>query len=101
VFVVKGALAFGPNVIRAKLISGNKRWTLLGCYIPPSELNNDTLKFIQLALQHDNDDNDEYILLGDLNVNLHDMQDSNARQDDTAELLLSLGLHDLQDHFRL
>jgi exonuclease III len=101
VFVVKGALAFSPNVIWAKLISGNKKWTILGCYIPPSEINNNTLNFIQLALQHDDDDNDEYILLGDLNVNLNNMHDLKRQQDDTAALLLSLGLHDLQDHFRL
>jgi hypothetical protein len=77
-FIVEGALSFGPNVIQAKRISGNKRWTILGCYIPPSEVNKKALNFLRRALQHDNYNN-KYILLGDLNVNLQDMHYSNPR----------------------
>jgi Endonuclease-reverse transcriptase len=98
-FTLEGTHTFGPNVIRTTLVSGNRRWTLIGAYIPPSETNNDTINYIQLATQHAH--NHELVLLGDLNVNLNDMQRSNIRQDDTVALISSLGLQDLRQAFRI
>jgi exonuclease III len=76
-FAIEGTKTFGPNVIWVTLISSGKRRTLLGYYIPPSDHKNTTLNYLQVALQHDI--NHELILLGDLNVNLRDMQGSNPR----------------------
>ena len=34
-FHVEGTRTFGPNVIRATLVSGRKTWRLVGVYFPP------------------------------------------------------------------
>jgi hypothetical protein len=96
-FTLEGTHTFGPNVIRTTLVSGKRQWTLIGAYIPPSEINNDTLNYIQLAIQHEH--NHELVLLSDLNVNFNDMNRSNIRQDDTVSLISSLGLQDLRQAF--
>ena len=98
-FTIEGVKSFGMNVIRATLISGKKRWTIIGCYIPPSEKDNVTLDNIQKALQHDN--NDEIILMGDLNVNIYKMDKAKDRHKQTVALLSSLCLTDLQKHYRV
>jgi hypothetical protein len=98
-FTLEGTRTFGPNVIRTTLVSGKRRWTMLGAYIPPSELDNSTINYIQLATQYE--PNHELILLGDLNVNINNMTRSNPRHDDTVALIASLGLIDPRQHFRL
>lgn len=95
---IEGTKTFGPNVIRTELISGTKRWTIVGAYIPPSETDGTTLEWIQKAtstLEH------PLILLGDLNVNIYQSPagDYNERQEDTKTLIASLGLTDLRRHF--
>jgi exonuclease III len=96
-FTLEGTSAFGPNVIRTTLVSGQRRWTILGIYIPPSETDGSTLNFLQLAYNHDQ--NHEIILMGDLNINFDNMRTTNQRQDDTAALISSMGLHDLRHHY--
>jgi Endonuclease-reverse transcriptase len=86
-------------VIRTTLVSSEKRWTIIGCYIPPSEVDHSTLDHIQSAIHHD--DNNKSILLGDLNANLKKLVNANDRQEETAALLSSIGLQDLQNHFRM
>jgi hypothetical protein len=68
---MEGTHTFGPNVIRTTLVPGNRQWTLIGAYIPPSEINNDAPNYIGLASQHEH--NQEIVLLGDLNVNFNNM----------------------------
>jgi hypothetical protein len=98
-FIIEGTRSFGPNVIRTTLVSGEKRWTIIGCYIPPSENDLNTLDFIQSAIQHDN--NNEIIQLGNLNVNLQKLANAKNQQEETAALLALTGLQDLQQHFRI
>ena len=62
---------FGPNVVRATLVAGHKRWYVIGAYIPPSEEDGQTLDFISEAAAVSNP-NWPIILLGDLNVDLND-----------------------------
>ena len=59
--------SFGPNVIGALLVSGQQRWNLVGCYIPPSESDGTTLSYVHSAAQRFSH---PLLLLGDLNVNL-------------------------------
>jgi hypothetical protein len=97
-FTLEGTCQFGPNIIRTTLTTGLRRWTVIGIYIPLSETDGTTLNHLQLAYNHAN--NDKVKLLGDINVNLDYMTNSNQRQDETAALISSMGLHDLRHHFR-
>jgi exonuclease III len=96
-WVIEGTRPFGPNVIRATLVSGKKRWIIIGAYIPPSEEDGRTLDFIQEAAKFDS--RYPLILLGDFNVELQQMMNGTERQQETAALISSLGLHDLHRHF--
>jgi exonuclease III len=96
-WVIEGTRSFGPNVIRTTLVSGKKRWIIIGAYIPPSEEDGQTLEFIQAAAVTDS--RSPLILLGDFNVNLQQMMNGNVRQQETAALISSLGLYDLHQHF--
>jgi hypothetical protein len=94
---LKRTRTFGPNAICLTLVSGSKQWTIIGCYIPPSEKDLCTLDHIQAAIHHDT--NDEIILMGDLNVNLQKMMSANNRHEETAAQIASIGLQDLERHF--
>jgi exonuclease III len=96
---VEGTKTYGPNVIRTELVSGSKRWIIIGAYIPPSETDGTTLGWLQkattVATTH------PLILLGDLNVNFYQTPAGgfNERQEETLALVASLGLTDLSRHF--
>jgi exonuclease III len=77
-FTLEVTCTFGPNVIQTTLVSGNQRWTMIGTYIPQSEINNSTINYIQLATRHEH--NHKIILHGDLNVNINDMNCSNVQK---------------------
>jgi exonuclease III len=46
---IEGTKEYGHNVKLAELVSGKKRWILVGAYIPPSEEDGTTLDHIQAA----------------------------------------------------
>ena len=99
-FVIEGVEKYGTNVIRAVLVSGKTKWLLLGCYVPPSDKDGNTINQLQLAT-HDYHKFDNIILLGDLNTNLNNMMHTTVRQEEVAAAISLLGLKDLQNHFRL
>ena len=95
--------SFGANVIRATLVSGQKRWYIIGAYIPPSEEDGGTLDAIAAAGESTNQ-RWPIILLGDLNCNL-DKPEGNSiigaeRRMETATLMSTLGLSNMMDRFR-
>jgi exonuclease III len=47
---VEGEMAHGPNVISFVLVSGDRRWNILGVYIPPSEDDGETMNFVTEAI---------------------------------------------------
>ncbi len=98
---VKGTRSYGPNVIRTELVSGRKRWILIGAYIPPSETDGKTIDYIQAATNH-NTRQHPIVLLGDLNVAVKNTwnRELNERQADTLAMIASLGLTDLGNHFK-
>jgi len=101
-FHVEGTRTFGPNVIGATLVAGRKRWRIVGAYIPPSEVDGSTLDFIQAAAAAaaTSSQHIPLILLGDLNVDLKQVDAIiNERQIETAALLSSLGLTNLNNNF--
>lgn len=95
---------FGPNVIRATLVSGHKHWNIIGAYVPPSESDGKTLDWITQAWLSRPNNRWPTILLGDLNVDLDKLgdgiSDGTDRRVQTATLIDSLGLSSLRNHFR-
>ena len=101
-FGIEDVKCFGPNVIRATLVSGRKRWLLVGTYVPPSEENGETLDWITQAAQN-RARHCPLILLDDLNVDLDDLSlhsHGAERRVETASLVSMLGLNSLRNHFR-
>lgn len=94
-WTIEGIQPFGPNVLRCSLVCGNRRWTCLGIYIPPSDSGGDTLHWIELATQHISD---PLILLGDLNCDLS-ARSLDSCADDLHSLLSHLNLTDVANHF--
>lgn len=95
-FSVESVKAYGPNVISFVLVSGNKRWTVVGVYIPPTENDGCTLRQIGLAF-HDARDM-ELLLAGDINVDLRQTAYT-ARDNEIATILAAAGLIDVSRHF--
>lgn len=48
---LEGIRGHGPNVISATLVTGRRRWTILGVYIPPSDDSGITLTSIGEAVR--------------------------------------------------
>jgi len=95
---------FGPNVIRTTLVSGQRRWHIIGVYIPPSEENGETLDLLTQAYESIHNPNWPVILLGDLNVDLQNPGGNHAagagRRLETAALMATWGMEPLRNHFR-
>ena len=94
---VEGEMAHGPNVISCVLVSGDRRWNLLGVYIPPSEDDGETMNFVTEAIRY-RGSRYPYILLGDLNVDLDRLED--IRGDTIAAHLALYDFKDVGDHFK-
>ena len=95
-WTVEGIRTHGPNVISCTLVSGKRRWTLIGCYIPPSEDDGTTLDYIQEAIR--TRAHHPLILLGDLNIEFHHPKDS--RSELLTDGLALYGLTDLSNSYR-
>ena len=95
-WTIEGIKAFGPDVIRWTVASGNRHWACLGIYMPPSEFNGngDTLHWIEEATRNAKD---HLIVMGDLNCNLRFAADSHG--DDIRSVLSLLNLADVANHF--
>ena len=87
---VRGIQTHGHNVISCILVAGNNFWMLIGAYIPPSKDSGETLMFIDEAVRISKH---LVILLGNINLNLHD----NFGSDHADDIALSLALHGLED----
>ena len=70
---VEDVTNFGLNVIKCTLVYGNKRNTIIGIYIPPSEDDLSTVKNLDLALE--TEDWGNTIVLGDLNISYSNPKD--------------------------
>ena len=97
-FSVEATKAFGPNVIRAVLVSGRKRWNVIGAYIPPGEEDGSTLAYIEQA-QRTAPANRKTIFLGDFDADLDSPR--SQREADLADFACQFDLTDLRSHFCL
>jgi hypothetical protein len=97
-FILEGTCQFDLNIIRTILVTGLRWWIVIRIYIPPSEMDGSTINYLQLAYNHAQ--NHKVILLGDINVNLYHMRNSNQQQDNIAAIISSKGLHNLRHHYQ-
>ena len=93
---IEGERTHGPNVISCILVSGNRRWNIVGAYYPPSDDSGDTVSFVNEAVRYRGTD-DPYIMLGDLNADLDRPRD--IRDDEISSQMVLLALEDVGDHF--
>jgi hypothetical protein len=103
-FHIEGTKTHGHNVISTQLVTGRKRWLLIGGYIPPSETNNTTIQNISMAARDAEKYNIPILFMGDLNINLNLNDDNwnqyNERQLATWTLMTQLQLHDLGKKYK-
>ena len=85
----------GSNVISCVLVTGTRRFGLVGAYVPPSDRT--TLGFVEAALDRLPPDCTP-VVLGDLNVDLDDLRDD--RDHEIATALTTRNFEDLLGHFR-
>jgi exonuclease III len=92
---VEAYKAYGPNVLSFQLVTGLRRWYVVGAYVPPSDTS--TIEYVSKALD-DRPEGVDPILIGDLNANLAD-PDSD-REHEIAAAAADHGLEDMFSHFR-
>jgi len=96
-WTIEGIRSHGPNTISCLVVSGNRRWNLVGSYIPPSEDSGETLQYIGEAIR--TRCNHPIIFMGDINVDLLATELS-ARDEEIATALALHGLNDVSQFFR-
>ena len=91
---LESPMIHGPNVISCIIVSGYKRWLLIGAYISPNETNETTLENIEIASQRYNH---PLIVCGDFNIN------TNSEDERDIKILASFannGLSDIKNKFK-
>ena len=86
---------YGPNVISFKVVTGRRRWYIIGCYIAPN--NARTIERVVTALG-DQPRGTALIVAGDLNTDLGEIA-SNGRGTEIAAAITVAGLEDMTAHF--
>jgi hypothetical protein len=97
VSLVESVHCHGPNVISCELVSGSKRWLLVGAYVAPSKSNLETMQHVA-ALQNRRP-NLPLILLGDFNVDLRRQTPVDRREAGIFAAIANLGVEDIVPHF--
>ena len=102
-FGVEGTKTYGNNVVSTQLVSGKRRWLLIGVYIPPSEVDHTTIMNVEKAARVAEEEGIPIVLLGDLNIDF-DFERGYERYTDREmaiwTTLGSLQLIDLSKHFK-
>jgi hypothetical protein len=93
-YKVKEMQIWGPNVIYLHLMTGSIQFYVVGCYIPPSDL--ETLACIDKAW-HECPKGAHPILVDDLNINLRAPR--TAREETIAEQVDAIDLVNMFRHF--
>ena len=69
-FAVEEVRQYGTNVLRIEVVSGRRRWFIVGCYIAPDEAQ--TIERVVKALK-DKPPGSALVVAGDLNTDLGEM----------------------------
>ena len=73
---LEGFERFGSNVVKSTLVHDDRRTTIIGAYLPPSDQNLENIRHLDKAMTNVKPENT--ILLGDLNINYHKPRDARA-----------------------
>jgi hypothetical protein len=93
-YEVEETQIWGPNVISMHLMMGSTQFFIVGCYMPPSDL--ETLVCIDKAWR-ECPKGAHPILVGDLNLNLH--APHTKREETIAKQVNAMDLVDMSRHF--
>ena len=86
---------FGPNVVGLQLVTGTRRWYIVGCYLAPDDTS--TIERFDEALK-ERPKEAKLLVAGDLNANLAE-KEGDRRGDNIAAALATEGLEDMSEHF--
>ena len=86
---------YGPNVISFEVVTGQRRWYIIGCYIAPDDAR--TIERVVTALG-DQPRGTALIVAGDFNTDLGEMA-SDGRGTEIAAAITEAGLEDMTAHF--
>ena len=96
-FAMEAVQKFGPNVIGFQLVTGERRWYIVGCYLAPDYTS--TIESFYEALK-ERPKVAEIMVAGDMNTNLVEPE-GDRRGEDIAAALATEGLEDMSAHFLL
>ena len=94
-FAVEKVREYGPNVISFEVVTGRRRWYIIGCYIDPDD--NRTIERVVTALG-DQPRGTALVVVGDFNTDLGETA-SNRRGTEIAAALTEAGVEDITAHF--
>ena len=86
---------YGPNVIGFQLVTGVRRWYIVGCYLAPDDTS--TIERVVKALR-DRPKGAELLVVGDLNTNLA-APEGDRREEDIAATIVTEGLENMAQNF--
>ena len=94
-FVVEEVQQFGPNVIGFQLVTGARRWCIVGCYLAPDDTST-IERFVEALRERPKEA--ELLVEGDLNINFA-APEGDRREEDIAATLTTEGLEYMAPHF--
>ena len=96
-FAVEAVQQFGPKVVSFQLVTGARRWYIVGCCLA----SDDTLTIERVAeALRERPKEAKLMVAGDMNANLAEPE-GDRRGEDIAEALATEGLEDMSAHFLL
>ena len=96
-FAVEAVYKSGPNFIGFQLVTGARRWYIVGCYLSPDDTS--MIERVVEALRK-RPKGAELLVAGDMNANLADPE-GDSRGDDIADALATEIMEDISEHFLL
>ena len=94
-FAVEEVRPYGPNVISFEVVTGRRRWYIIGCYLAPD----DARTIEQVVTDIGNQPRGTALVVaGDLNTDLGDME-CDGRGTEIAAAITEAGLEDMAAHF--
>ena len=94
-FAIEEVRPYGPNVISFEVVTGRRRWYIIGCYLAPDDAR--TIERVVMALS-DQPRDTALIVAGDINTDLGDMA-CNERGTAISAAITEAGLKDMTAHF--
>ena len=94
-FVVEAVERFGPNVLGLQVVTGERRWYIVGAYIAPED--DETMERVVAAIGK-KPQGVELMVAGDFNADIK-APEGNRRAENIATDIETTGLEDMAQHF--